>query len=207
MEPTRGETGDADDWDIPKPTHALPMRPRNDPAPFKLASYYDRDAVLNRLKEAFAEGRLDDDAFDQRMRIALTARTRGELEPLVADLPRASRPSATAAHPARFTVALNTLVRRAGRWRVPQQHTAIAYKGRGDLDLRAAELTGPVTTILAVGFKSTIRVFVPPGIQVRAAGAGISSDLANAPVPADAPVVNVRALSYKGTVQVLASPR
>jgi len=33
----------------------------------------ERDAVAHRLQDAFAEGRLDDDEFDQRMRAALTA--------------------------------------------------------------------------------------------------------------------------------------
>lgn len=209
MQPTHGDTG-AEDFPRPTratPTRATPIRPRTGPASFKLVSYYERDTVLNRLKEAFAEGRLDDGAFDYRMRTALTARTQGELEPLVADLPGASRPSATAARPARFTLALRTLARRAGRWRVPGQHVAIAYKGRGELDLRAAELTGPVTSILAVGFESTIRVIVPPGVQVRATGASVGSDLANTPAPSDAPVVNVRGFAYKGTVQVAASPR
>ena len=172
-----------------------------------LASYYERDTVLNRLKAAFAEGRLDDDVFDHRMRAALTARTHGELTALVADLPGALQPSATAARPGRFAVALKSAVRCAGRWRVPGLHATIVYRGRGQLDLRAAELTGPVTTLLAVGCKSTITVFVPPGIQVQASGLGVSSSLADSLVPPGAPVVNVRGLAYKGTVEILARPR
>ena len=39
----------------------------------------DRDAVVQRLQEAFAEGRLDDDEFDQRTRAALTARLSSDL--------------------------------------------------------------------------------------------------------------------------------
>jgi hypothetical protein len=37
------------------------------------ASDQDREAVLRRLQLAFAEGRLDDGEFDERMRGALTA--------------------------------------------------------------------------------------------------------------------------------------
>ena len=47
----------------------------------------DRDATAQVLQAAFAEGRLDDDEFDQRMRAALTARVSTDLEKLTADLP------------------------------------------------------------------------------------------------------------------------
>lgn len=57
------------------------------------ASDAERDAAASRLQEAFAEGRLDDAEFDQRMRTALTAQTRADLTELTADLPeQAPRP-------------------------------------------------------------------------------------------------------------------
>lgn len=99
MEPTYGEAGDVGDGDFPQPTRALPIQSSSNPAPYSLASYYERGMVLNRLKGALAEGRLDDDAFDYRMRAALTAQTHGELEPLIADLPGPARPSFTAVRP------------------------------------------------------------------------------------------------------------
>ena len=43
------------------------------------ASDSERDAAASRLQAAFAEGRLDDAEFDERMRAALTARTRTDL--------------------------------------------------------------------------------------------------------------------------------
>ncbi len=63
-------------------------------APAIRASDRERDAATQRLQEAFAEGRLDDSEFDQRMRTALSARTRPELDQLLADLPAPS-PAAT----------------------------------------------------------------------------------------------------------------
>ncbi len=39
------------------------------------ASDAERDVAATRLQAAFAEGRIDDDEFDLRMRAALTART------------------------------------------------------------------------------------------------------------------------------------
>ena len=54
----------------------------------------------------------------------------------------------------------------------PDRYTTVVYKGGGWLDLRAAELTAPVTTLLAVAYKSRITILVPPGIRVEAGGFG-----------------------------------
>ncbi len=179
------------------------------------ASDRERDAATHRLQEAFAEGRLDDTEFDTRMRSALSARTRADLDGLLADLPQAS-PAASppavagttpARAPGRLSVAFKSSVRRSGRWRVPDRYTAVVYKGGGWLDLRAAELTSPVTTLAAVAYKSRITILVPPGIRVEAGGFGADLDTDPAAVvPADAPVLHVRGFTYKGTVEVRSTP-
>jgi uncharacterized protein len=46
----------------------------------------EREVELDRLKEAYAEGRIDHAEFDLRMALVMTAKTRGELAALVADL-------------------------------------------------------------------------------------------------------------------------
>src|SRR5437588_7557758 len=51
------------------------------------ASEADRTFVADRLYEATVDGRLLTEELDQRLGVALAARTYGELEPLVADLP------------------------------------------------------------------------------------------------------------------------
>ena len=51
----------------------------------------ERDAVAHRLQVAFAERRLDDDEFEERMRAALTARTSADLDLLTCDLPAAEQ--------------------------------------------------------------------------------------------------------------------
>src|SRR5438067_9151936 len=64
------------------------------------ASDADRDRVAERLRNAAAEGRLLAEELEQRLASALRARTYGELDAVVADLPRnrpvrrASRPTA-----------------------------------------------------------------------------------------------------------------
>jgi hypothetical protein len=51
------------------------------------ASDADRDRVIDRLRDAAGEGRLEPDELEQRVGAALRARTYAELSWLVADLP------------------------------------------------------------------------------------------------------------------------
>jgi hypothetical protein len=124
-------------------------------------------------------------------------------------VPAGTIPASTV-RPGRLAVAYKGAVRRAGRWRVPERYTTVVYKGSGLLDLRAAELQGPVTTIVAVAYKSRITLLVPPGVRVEMTGFGISQGqddpddgLALAP---DAPVLHIRGVAYKGTVETMARP-
>jgi hypothetical protein len=47
----------------------------------------DRDKIAGRLRDAFADGRLDQSEFSSRLDQLYTVTTYGELEPLVRDLP------------------------------------------------------------------------------------------------------------------------
>jgi hypothetical protein len=48
----------------------------------------ERDAIVTELGQHFQDGRLDQGEFDQRVGAALVARTRGDLNAVVTDLPR-----------------------------------------------------------------------------------------------------------------------
>ena len=182
-------------------------------SPATRVSDSERDAVLQRVQAAFADGRLDDTEFDERMRAALTARTQADLDILLADLPAAQAPSAPAVAgrgPGRFAIALKSSVRRGGRWRVPERYTTVVYKGGGWLDLRAAELSGPATTFVAVAYKSQVTILVPPGVRVEMTGFGVTQGAEDEDpgyrLPADAPVIHVRGIAYKGTVEITTRP-
>lgn len=56
------------------------------------ASDSERDAVAERLRHAAAEGRLLASELEHRLALALRARTIGELDALVTDLPGTRRP-------------------------------------------------------------------------------------------------------------------
>ena len=47
----------------------------------------EREAVTARLRDHYAEGRLTQDELDERVSVALSAKTFGELRPLTTDLP------------------------------------------------------------------------------------------------------------------------
>ena len=178
------------------------------------ASDRERDAATQQLQAAFAEGRIDDAEFDERMRTALTARTRGDLDTLLSDLPDSlpglparSPTTVVGRPPGRFAITFKSSIRRAGRWRVPDRYTAVIYKGTGWLDLRAAELTAPVTTIMVVAYKSRVDILVPPGVRVEVGGFGATTgEEDDAVLPPDAPVVHVRGYAYKGIIEARSRP-
>ncbi|TDD60024.1 DUF1707 SHOCT-like domain-containing protein [Actinomadura rubrisoli] len=182
-------------------------RTAHKPEPALRASDRDRDEALVRLHTAYAEGRLTEPELDERIDLTLAARTHGELARLSADLPPAERHDTPpdrgpAPGPAgRFQMAYKSAVRRSGRWRLPERFTSLTYKGRALLDLRTAELEGPVTTIRVVAYKSTVEIIVPPGIRVETGGAGISTEIHSAP-DAGAPVLHIRGYAYKGAIEV-----
>lgn len=197
----------------------MTIEPGGDQKPAIRVGDRDRDAVVQRLQQAFAEGRLDDDEFDQRTRAALTARHSTELAALTRDLPEAAAPlpapatrDGTGRRAGGSAIGYKSAVRRAGRWRVPERFRAIVYKGSGHLDLRAAELTAHETTLAVIAYKSRVDILVPLGVRVNLEGFGVSKgwsaeeDLEDR-LPADAPVVHVRGVGYKGTVEVSTKPR
>jgi hypothetical protein len=179
------------------------------------ASDQDRDEAAQRLQVAFAEGRLNDDEFDQRMRAALVAVSRPELEKLSADLPAATPGTERAVAlppPGKYAIAYKNSIRRGGRWRVPGRFTPVVYKGSGWIDLRAAELTEPVTTVRAIAYKSRMDILVPPGVRVELDGFGVSKGWTaeeewERSLPQDAPVVHVRGIAYKGTIEIRTRPQ
>ncbi|MEU8798779.1 DUF1707 domain-containing protein [Spirillospora sp. NPDC048819] len=179
---------------------SVEQHPQN--APALRASDRDRDEMLVRLHTAFAEGRLSEAELDERIDLVLASRTHEELGAVAADLPRQGGGAVPeCSGPAgRFQVAYKSPVTRAGRWRLPERFTTVVYKGTGLLDLRSAELDGPVTVLRILAYKSSVEIIVPPGVRVETDGVGVSTEVHGVP-PAGAPVVHVRGYAYKGTIE------
>ncbi|MFI5762622.1 MULTISPECIES: DUF1707 SHOCT-like domain-containing protein [unclassified Streptomyces] len=69
------------------------------PLPELRASDADRERVVDRLRDAVAEGRLDMEEFEERLDAAYRSRTYAELEPLTRDLPALGATAPIAAAP------------------------------------------------------------------------------------------------------------
>lgn len=99
------------------------------------ASDADRDAVVEQLREAAAEGRLDLDELDERLGLALTAKTHAQLAPLTDDLGPAEPESGEP-----LTVKGGVQgAERTGRWKVPPRILAHGGLGGVRLDFSQAE--------------------------------------------------------------------
>ena len=53
----------------------------------------ERDATMSQLREHFVAGRLDLDELTERIDLALTAKTQGQIDGVMADLPRPPKPA------------------------------------------------------------------------------------------------------------------
>src|SRR5258708_39877458 len=52
------------------------------------ASHEDRDSIVDRLRIAAGDGRIDAEELDQRIEAAMAARTYGDLDVIIKDLPQ-----------------------------------------------------------------------------------------------------------------------
>ena len=69
------------------------------PDPGLRVSDNERELVIDRLKDAYAEGRLDYDEFESRLQLTMRARTRSDLAAVTADLQPRPRPVVPTAVP------------------------------------------------------------------------------------------------------------
>ncbi|MFD8289926.1 DUF1707 domain-containing protein [Streptomyces lavendulae] len=204
---------------------AAPARPEA-AVPAMRASDADREQVVERLRDAVAEGRLDMEEFGERLEAAYASRTYAELEPLTRDLPpvpgsalpgaapaTAPAPGA-AAWPGRIggsgtsstAVAVMSGFQRKGRWVVPARFNAVAVWGGGELDLREADFAEREVVITCVAIMGGIQITVPPGVQVDVRGIGVMGAFDHSGTQTvahpDAPRVIVNGLAFWGGVEV-----
>ena len=134
-------------------------------------SHQDRDEVAEQLRVAAGDGRLTADELDERLETALTARTYGELEAVLADLPASAsgRPAPAPAAEAKDLVALKIahgVIKRDGRWVVPRRLTVEARHGSVAIDFSAAVISQPTLDLeISVGHGNIV-LTVPPGVVV-----------------------------------------
>ncbi len=176
------------------------------------ASDADRERVVDILRTAAGEGRLDVEELDERVSAAYTIRTLTELEELTLDLVPTghAQPAPTAeggvvvrpgAGGTERIVSIMGGHERRGRWRVGRDLFVLSIMGGADLDFQHAEVAERTTTIRVFTIMGGAELRFPPGVDVqvskfalmgghdvqarRFAAAAGSTGLPRAPVLAD----------------------
>jgi Domain of unknown function (DUF1707)/Cell wall-active antibiotics response 4TMS YvqF len=191
------------------------------------ASDDDRERVAEVLRQAAGDGRLTLAELQDRLEALYAAKTYGELEPVVADLPsvRLPRPSASAPSPVRIAgeaaavpdrvggvpvsrvaKAVFGEVTRRGQWVVPSDYRVKAVFGGVELDLREARLESQEITIEIKAIFGGVEVVLPDDVTAVVDGMGIFGGFADeASVrqpPPGAPVVRIGGKAVFGGVNV-----
>ncbi|MFC4032692.1 DUF1707 domain-containing protein [Streptomyces polygonati] len=184
------------------------------------ASDADRDRIADILRDALAEGRLDAAEHSERIDKVYAAKTIGQLEPLVRDLPggRSTVPPPAPATARGYDqgqggenpklVGILGGAERKGRWRVGSRITAVAILGGVEIDLSEATFTAPELVIHCTAIMGGVSVRLPENVTLRGGGVvGImgGSDVKafEAPDPG-APVVRIDGLAFWGGVEAKA---
>ncbi len=143
-----------------------PMSDESTPGlPAMRMSDADREKVAERLNRAVGEGRLTLDEFEQRMSGVLAARTFGEVEPYVADLPGGPVAPPPAPERAELRTTASSL-KRQGRWVVPRQLWVSAKAGSVKLDFTDAVIAHHVVVIDLDVVAGTTTLVLPPQATV-----------------------------------------
>jgi hypothetical protein len=157
--------------DVAMTGDGLPEAPRPGAQPELRASDEDRNRAVETLRVAAGDGRLTAAELDERLGVALTARTSSELAALTADLPE------VAGHADGNTAQAKDVVRidyqggnttRRGRWMVPQRMEIRAVGGNVKLDFTEAVITSPMLQIKAQVRGGRLVLVTRPGIEVDA---------------------------------------
>jgi hypothetical protein len=148
------------------------------------ASHEDRDHVVEQLRVAAGDGRLTVEELDERVELALSARTYAELVPLTADLPPSGLPAvprAAVAVPRPEPKDLMRIqcgsghARRDGQWVVPHRLQVTVTSGHVVLDFTRAVITAPVLELNADVRSGHLRIITRPGIEVDAGEVAVRS--------------------------------
>ncbi|MET9293779.1 DUF1707 domain-containing protein [Streptomyces sp. NPDC003077] len=178
------------------------------------ASDADRDRIADILREALAQGRLDAEEHSERIDALYRAKTMGELQPLIRDLPEAANHHRPAPGPyhwepaategAEQLVAIFSASARKGRWRVPSRINAVAIFGSVEIDLTEAVFERQHVRIQATSIFGSVDIRVPENVTLRSSGSGILGSFevrTNESDDAQAPIVEVHGHALLGSVE------
>ena len=177
------------------------------------ASHEDRDRVVELLRVSAGDGRLTADELDERLELAMTARTYGELAKLVADLPAAGSAASAPTPRVKDVVRIECgsgHAKREGRWVVPQRIEARVHSGHVELDFTQAVIAQPLLQIDAEVRSGHIILITKPGIVVDTDDIAVGSGhvKVRAPWGHDVPeVLRIEVSGQVGSGHFVARPR
>jgi hypothetical protein len=167
----------------------------------------ERRAVDEQLQAAVGDGVLTLSEYDERSAVLWQARTRDELDHLVADLPEqpgpapARVPATTAGGRPRRVVAVMSEDRMSGALAPGQQVQGWALMGKAVVDLRRDDLPRHVE-VQVRSLMGEVEVMVPPGSAVHLSGFSLMGERKVHVGAGDGPDVHVDAVAVMGTVKV-----
>jgi hypothetical protein len=182
----------------------------------------DREQAAETLRRAAGDGRITLTELDERLELTYAARTYGDLDAVIADLPGpgvsshlpdpagpfpAGRIGGAAA--ASFSVAIMSGANRTGGWVVPPRYTALALMGGVELDLRQARFSEPEVTIVAIAVMGGISIIAGDDVDLDVSGFGFMGGFdhrAGGPGTPGAPRVRVTGFALMGGVDVRRKP-
>ena len=186
----------------PRHGYLASMEPKDIGALQPLPTSADREAIIARLTDAYANDVLDLDEFERRASAAYAERSPQALAVLTADLPepapgRAPHGAVTPADEGMHDIsAFLASVERSGMTSVPRRLTVRATIGSVELDLSRATFLPGVTEIVVRALIGSIEIYLPPDVMVENHGGAIIGSFeceAHAPDPGAArPVSTVR---------------
>ena len=139
------------------------------------ASHEDRDIIVDQLRVAAGDGRIDGEELDQRIEAAMSARTYGELDKLIKDLPpstqQASLARRTEAEASQSITISHGNTHKRGAWLVPRRLNIAVRHGNVLLDFTEAVFGGvrEVEVVLDVRH-GNLRIIVPAGTVLDPSG-------------------------------------
>jgi DUF1707 SHOCT-like domain/Cell wall-active antibiotics response LiaF, C-terminal len=165
----------------------------------------ERDSVVEQLGDAAGEGRISLAEFSERADQAHRARTRGDLVPLLADLPGAGE----VARPSTPTQAVAEhvpvgAIKRTGRWRLNRETTLTTTVGPLKVDLSGAEIDGSEVHLHLSAKVGSIKVWVPAEVRIEVDG---STTVGTRQIEQDSargagPLIRLTADTVLGTVKI-----
>lgn len=195
------------------PPDAVPQAP----VPPLRASDAERERTTEILSRAAATGQLDVEELDERLQAAWSARTRADLERLVADVgvdsgadltqpPASGRVKVVGHEGSRWIVSIMGGNDRCGRWRIAKRCTVLNIMGGSNLDLCDAELSDQVTELNFFSVMGGGEIRVPDDVRIDiskfALMGGHEVRLGDATPPPTSPLIRIRLVSIMGGAQV-----